>query len=170
MDAQPAEKRYTYRDLLSWEEDVRFELYDGYPMALASPSDVHQEISGKIFLQISSYLQGKPCKVYFAPLDVRIFERDGDLPRDVNTVLQPDLLVVCDPKKVDRRRVHGAPDLVIEILSDSTRRLDLLIKFNIYQRAGVRECWRGVRWICGWCFPIEIKRGLSGVLNPLFQP
>ena len=141
MNALPVEKRYTYRDLLSWEEDVRFELYDGYPVALASPTDVHQDISGKIFLQISSFLQGKKCKVYFAPLDVRIYEKDGDLPQDVNTVLQPDLLVVCDPKKVDRRGVHGAPDLVVEILSKSTRRMDLLIKFNIYQRAGVREYW-----------------------------
>ena len=141
MNALPLEKRYTYADLLSWEEDVRYELYDGYPMALASPTDTHQEISGRLFLQLSSCLHGKKCKVYYAPLDVRIFEQDGDSPWDVNTVLQPDLLVVCNAEKVDRRGVHGAPDLVIEILSKSTRRLDMLNKYNIYQRAGVREYW-----------------------------
>ena len=98
MNALPLEKRYTYADLLSWEEDVRYELYDGYPMALASPTDTHQEISGRLFLQLSSCLH----------------DPGGD---------------------------HGAPDLVIEILSKSTRRLDMLNKYNIYQRAGVREYW-----------------------------
>ena len=72
---------------------------------------------------------------------MRIFEEEGDSSRNVSTVLQPDLLVVCDPKKVDERGVRGAPDLVIEILSKTTRRLDLLSKYNIYQRAGVREYW-----------------------------
>ena len=141
MTALPEEKRYTYADLLSWEEDVRYELYDGYPMAMSSPSLDHQTVSGELFLQIGTYLRGKKCRVFYAPFDVRIFEQDGDLPQDVRTVLQPDLLVVCDPKKLDERGVRGAPDLVVEILSDSTRRVDLLQKFDIYQRAGVREYW-----------------------------
>lgn len=141
MTALPEEKRYTYADLLSWEGDVRYELYDGYPMAMSSPSLDHQTVSGELFLQIGTYLRGKKCRVFYAPFDVRIFEQDGDLPQDVRTVLQPDLLVVCDPKKLDERGVRGAPDLVVEILSDSTRRVDLLQKFDIYQRAGVREYW-----------------------------
>ena len=141
MTALPAEKRYTYADLLSWEEEVRYELYDGYPITLDSPSRSHQRFSLELGRQFGNHLIGKTCRVYNAPFDVRIFEEEGDSSRNVSTVLQPDLLVVCDPKKLDERGVRGAPDLVIEILSKTTRRLDLLSKYNIYQRAGVREYW-----------------------------
>lgn len=141
MAPLPAEKRYTYADLLDWDSSVRYELYDGQPVALASPSDVHQEVSGELFVQLHDYLRGKPCKVYSAPFDVRPFEGQEDRPEDVDTVVQPDLLVVCDPEKVDRRGVHGAPDFVVEILSESSRRNDRWTKFRLYQRAGVREYW-----------------------------
>lgn len=135
------EYQYTYADLLEWDEDVRYELYDGIPVALASPTNAHQEISGNLHLQLGTYLKGKKCRVYYAPFDVRLFEKNGDRPEDVNVVVQPDLMVVCNPKQVDRHGIHGAPDLVIEILSASTRRIDRLIKLNLYQRAGVREYW-----------------------------
>ena len=139
--ALPQECLYTYADLLEWEGDTRYELYGGQPRAMSSPSDVHQEILGELHLQFGNYLRGKKCKVYFAPFDVRLFEEKGDRPEDTDTVVQPDLMVVCDPEKVDRHGVRGAPDLIIEILSESTRKLDRLIKFNLYQRAGVREYW-----------------------------
>lgn len=139
--ALPQECLYTYADLLEWEGDTRYELYSGQPRAMSSPSDVHQDISGELHLQIGNYLRGKKCKVYYAPFDVRLFEEKGDRPEDTDTVVQPDLMVVCDPDKVDRHGVRGAPDLIIEILSESTRKLDRLIKFNLYQRAGVREYW-----------------------------
>ena len=135
------ELRYTYADLLEWDEDIRYELYDGIPMAMASPTRAHQEIAGELYLQFGNYLRGKKCRAYFAPFDVRLFEREGDRPENVHDVVQPDLMVICDRNKVDRRGVRGAPDLVIEILSDSTRRLDKLIKFDRYQRAGVQEYW-----------------------------
>jgi Uma2 family endonuclease len=141
MTPIPQEREYTYADLLAWDDGVRYELYGGRPVALASPSDVHQEISGEIYFQIRNFLSGKPCKIYYAPFDVRLFEENGERPENVDTVVQPDLMVVCDPGKVDRRGVHGAPDLVIEILSDSTRRNDRLVKYNLYQKAGVREYW-----------------------------
>lgn len=141
MAPLPQEQRYSYADLLEWGEDIRYELYDGVPMALASPTDAHQTISGELFAQLHSYLRGKSCKAYYAPFDVRLFEAAGDRPEDVDIVLQPDLMVICDQNKIDRHGVHGAPDLVIEILSDSTRRIDRLIKFNLYQQAGVREYW-----------------------------
>ncbi len=141
MASFPEEQRYTYADLLEWDDAVRYELYAGLPVALASPSGIHQRISGELYLQLGNYLRGKKCRAYYAPLDVRLFEADGDHPEDVETVVQPDLMVVCDPSKVDRRGVHGAPDLVIEIVSDSSRRLDRLTKRNLYQRAGVREYW-----------------------------
>ena len=137
----PKEQRYSYADLMDWHNSARYELYDGQPVALVTPSDVHQEISIELATQLHTYLRGKKCKVYTAPFDVRIFEEEGDSPDDVDTVLQPDLLVVCDQNKVDRHGVHGAPDLVIEVLSPSTAQYDRLIKFNLYQRAGVREYW-----------------------------
>ena len=141
MAPLPQEQRYSYADLLAWDDNTRYELYDGRPVALASPSDVHQRISMALSVQLGSYLMGKKCNVYAAPFDVRLFEGQGDSTEDVDTVLQPDLMVVCDQNKVDRRGIHGAPDLVIEILSPSSARYDKLVKFNLYQRAGVREYW-----------------------------
>lgn len=141
MAPLPQEQRYTFADLLQWDDNVRYELYYGVPVALASPSDTHQNISGEIHYQLKNYLRGKKCKVYYAPFDVRLFENKGERPEDVDIVLQPDLMVVCDENKVDRQGVHGAPDLVIEILSPASARYDKLIKFNLYQRAGVQEYW-----------------------------
>ena len=134
-------RRYTYSDLMQWDDGKRYELYDGVPVALASPSDVHQEVSGELFSQLHDFLKGKPCKVYSAPFDVRLFDTADDRPEDSENVVQPDLMVVCNKDKVDRHGVHGAPDLVIEITSPSTRRNDRFVKFNLYQRAGVREYW-----------------------------
>ena len=122
----PKEQYYTYADLLSWEEDTRYELYDGQPVALASPSNIHQLVSGELFRQLANYLSGKRCKIYPAPFDVRLFEKPGESPGNVDTVVQPDIMVICDSNKVDR---HGI------------RRSDRLIKFNLYQRAGVQEYW-----------------------------
>lgn len=137
----PQEQRYSYADLLEWDDNVRYELYSGVPVAQASPSSTHQDISGEIYFQLKGYLRGKKCRVYYAPIDVRLFEEEGDRPEDVDYVLQPDLLVVCDENKIDRRGVHGGPDLVIEILSPSSARYDKLIKFKLYQSAGVKEYW-----------------------------
>lgn len=137
----PQEQRYSYADLLTWDDSTRYELFDGQPMALASPSTIHQEILSALHYQIYDYLKDKQRKVYLAPFDVRIFEEAGDSPEDVDTVLQPDLMVVCDHSKVDYHGVHGAPDLVIEILSPATARYDKLVKFNLYQKAGVKEYW-----------------------------
>lgn len=139
--ALPQECLYTYADLLEWEGDTRYELYSGQPRAMSSPSDVHQDISMALSAQLYNYLKGKRCKPYAAPFDVRLFAEKGESPEDTDTVVQPDLMVVCDPDKVDRHGVRGAPDIIIEILSESTRKLDRLIKFNLYQRAGVKEYW-----------------------------
>lgn len=141
MAPLPQEQRYSYADLLEWDDGIRYELYDGVPMALASPTDTHQQVLTALLLQIGNYLEGKRCRVYPAPFDVRLFQNAKDRPEDVSTVVQPDLMVVCDHSKVDRHGVHGAPDLVVEVLSESTRRIDRLTKFNLYQRAGVREYW-----------------------------
>jgi Uma2 family endonuclease len=130
---------YTYADYLSWETDKRYELIDGEAYMLAAPTVSHQAISGELFGRFWNFLQGKPCQVFTAPFDVRLFPRedDGD-----DTVVQPDLLVVCDKSKLsDNRACRGAPDLVIEILSPSNTNTALLLKFKKYLEAGVREYW-----------------------------
>lgn len=140
--ALPAEnKRYTFADVLTWDEDDRIEIINGEAFMMAPPSRVHQEISFEIGRQLGNYLEGKRCKVYPAPFGVRLFEKEGDGPDDVDTMVEPDLSVICDHSKLDDHGCKGAPDLVIEILSPSTRRHDRLVKLDLYQRAGVREYW-----------------------------
>lgn len=138
----PAEEMcYTFADMLDWEEQERIELIDGEARLMATPLRIHQRISGELFRQIANYLTDKPCEVYAAPFAVRLFEKAGDRPEDVDTVLEPDLTVVCDAGKLDKYGCRGAPDLVIEVLSPSTRRLDLTVKYRLYQSAGVRAYW-----------------------------
>lgn len=108
---------------------------------MAAPSSTHQAISMEISRQLANYLEGKRCRVYPAPFDVRLFEKDGDTPKDVDTVVEPDISVVCDKSKIDMRGCKGAPDLIVEILSPSSLRKDRLVKLRLYQRAGVREYW-----------------------------
>ena len=141
--ALPAEKeRYTFADVLAWDDGERAELIDGEAVMIAPPpAREHQKISGELFVQLHACLKGKRCEVYAAPFAVRLFERDGDRPEDVDTMVEPDITVVCDPSKLDKHGCKGAPDMVAEILSPSTRRHDRLTKFNLYQRAGVREYW-----------------------------
>lgn len=134
-------KQFTFADCLTWDGEERFELIDGDAVMLAAPSSVHQWISGGLFGQLYTYLRGKKCRVFAAPFSVRPFEKDGDLPEDVRTVVEPDLSVVCDLSKIDSHGCKGAPDLIIEILSPSTARMDRFIKYDLYQRAGVREYW-----------------------------
>ena len=137
----PLEKRYTLADALSWDENERIELIDGVPVFMAPPTRAHQEILGALYLQIGIYLRDKKCRVYPAPFAVRLFEQAGDQPGNVDTLVEPDISVVCDPDKLDDIGCKGAPDFVIEILSPSTQRHDRLTKFNLYQQAGVREYW-----------------------------
>lgn len=135
------EERYTFADVLTWDGQERVELIDGTPVMMAPPSRIHQKISAELGRQLGNYLEGKKCEVYAAPFAVRLFEKAGDRPEDVDTLVEPDLSVVCDPDKLDDMGCKGAPDLIIEILSPSTQRHDRLTKYNLYQRAGVREYW-----------------------------
>ena len=139
--ALPQEKCYTMADVLNWDGQERIELIDGYPVMMAPPARVHQEISGELFAQLHAYLKGKQCKVFAAPFAVRPFEQEWDYPEDVYTMVEPDISVICDSSKLDAAGCKGAPDLVMEILSPSTMRHDRFTKFNLYQRAGVREYW-----------------------------
>lgn len=136
-----ADVRYTYADYLQWDDDERWELIDGvaYNMSPA-PSRKHQEISQNLSREIGTYLKGKSCKVYAAPFDVRL-PLKGEEDKKTGNVVQPDIVVVCDSSKLDDRGCIGAPDLIIEILSPSTAKKDMVAKFNLYEQAGVQEYW-----------------------------
>ena len=135
------EEQFTYGDYCTWSDDERWELIDGvaYDMSPA-PSRLHQDAFGGIFFQIRAFLTGAECQVYGAPFDVRL-PRGHETDDDIDTVVQPDIVVVCDRNKLDDKGCKGAPDLVIEILSPSTSSKDLHEKFRLYERVGVKEYW-----------------------------
>jgi len=130
-------KRFTYSDYESWDDDNRYELIDGVAYMMSAPSTAHQSILMELSRQFANFLKGKSCKVFAAPCDVCL----NGLGDEDDTVVQPDLLVVCDESKLDKKRCNGAPDMTIEILSPSTTKRDLLTKLVKYQNAGVREYW-----------------------------
>lgn len=134
-------QQYTYGDYLTWPDDMRYELIDGKAYAMSpAPTLDHQEIAGEVFYQLKQQLEAKPCRVFIAPIDVRLPSED-EANESIKTVLQPDVIMVCDPDKLDRRGVKGAPDWVLEVLSPSTALHDQFIKRNVYERAGVKEYW-----------------------------
>jgi Uma2 family endonuclease len=122
-------------------DDKRREVINGviYLMSPA-PNRNHQEISGGLFNMFYNYLKGKQCKVYDAPFDVRL-PKEGETKDTASNVVQPDILVVCDKNKLDRRGCFGSPDLIIEILSPYTGKRDMTDKYNLYQEHGVLEYW-----------------------------
>jgi Uma2 family endonuclease len=134
-------KSYTYADYLKWNFEERVELIKGKIFKMSpSPNTAHQRISSRLHLAIGNYLQGKKCEVFSAPFDVRIPRKSKDN-KDIITVLQPDICVICDAAKIEEQGCLGAPDFVIEILSPANRKKELKYKHNIYQEAGVKEYW-----------------------------
>ena len=127
---------YTIEDYFSLPEEKRAELIDGVFYDMASPSVIHQLIAGQIFVQLNVFLRKKKasCVPCIAPVDVQ-------LDCDDRTMVQPDVLVVCDREKIRKSGIFGAPDFVAEILSKATRRKDMLVKLAKYAQAGVREYW-----------------------------
>jgi Uma2 family endonuclease len=130
MRVQP-ERTYTYHDYLSWPEDRRWEIIDGqaYDMSPA-PSTAHQRVVLNLVRLLAEPAAARGCEVFVAPTDVVLDERN---------VVQPDLLVVCDPVKVTEQAIRGAPDLIAEVLSPSTELKDRRAKRALYERFGVRE-------------------------------
>lgn len=132
---------YCYGDYLTWADDVRYELIDGAAFCMAPAPDLaHQDVAGEIYLQTRLALKGKKCQVFIAPLDVRL-PKYNEADEHIDTVVQPDLLVVCDPGKLDRRGVRGAPDWIVEVLSPATASHDQIKKRQLYEQHGVREFW-----------------------------
>ena len=137
-DLAMKEEYYTYEDYCEWEttEGERYELIDGKVYTMPSPFRVHQEISVALTASFYNLLKGKQYKMFHAPFDVRLNADTKD-----NTVVQPDLFVVCDKSKLNGISCVGAPDLVVEIISPSSAGHDRVLKFNKYLQAGVKEYW-----------------------------
>ncbi len=128
--------QYTLEDYYAVPEDKRMELIDGILYDMAAPCVIHQVLLGELLVQISSYIKGKggDCLPAVAPLDVQ-------LDQDDRTMVQPDLIVLCDRSKLREHAIYGAPDFIAEVLSPATRRRDLCLKLAKYSGAGVREYW-----------------------------
>ncbi len=128
--------RYTVADIYDLPDGERAEIIDGRWHAMAPPSRVHQRIVQQLSYSLESYIRGNggDCQVYTAPFAV--FLKDDD-----QNYLEPDISVICDKNKLDDKGCHGAPDIVMEVLSPSTRDRDLGIKLYLYRESGVREYW-----------------------------
>jgi len=134
-EAQPDYTRlYTVEDYHTWDERFRAELYEGTLIVSEAPTRRHQDVFRELIVQLGTFLKGKPCKLYPAPFSVR-------LTKDEETIFEPDIVVICDGSKLNKRGCDGAPDFIIEILSPSTTRMDRKLKFDKYQKAGVKEYW-----------------------------
>lgn len=131
----PRQGEYTLEDYYSLPDEVRVELIDGVIYDMTAPTKAHQTIAFRICMQLTECIDANdmPCVAYIAPVDVR-------LNKDAKTVVQPDVVLLCHDDGSDKR-IEGAPEMVVEVLSPSTRSKDCLIKLNMYMTAGVREYW-----------------------------
>ena len=135
------EGKYSYADYLTWPEGERWEIIDGIAYMQSAPSPIHQEILVNLLAQFHYYLSGKPYKVYPAPFCVRLMKDDEKKNENIKKVVEPDITIVCDKSKIDEKGCNGAPDMIVEIMSPSSIKMDRFIKFNSYEKAGVREYW-----------------------------
>jgi len=136
----PVSGEFTYRDYLRWPEGERWQLLDGHAYAMTAPTLNHQRAVVEFGRQIGNQLRGQRCEGFVAPVAVRL-PQSNEADADIRTVFEPDVVVVCDPAKLDARGIRGAPDFIIEVLSPSTASFDLIDKRQAYERAGVRELW-----------------------------
>ena len=134
------EEKWTYADYKEWElkPGERFELIDGIAYAMSAPNTEHQLILSTLHGECYAFFKGKKCKAIPAPFDVRLFYEADE---SDDTVVQPDLVVVCDPEKLGEEGCRGAPDLAVEILSPSNTAIEMHRKLNLYRDAGVGEYW-----------------------------
>lgn len=134
-------EKYSYADYLTWGEDERVELIDGEIFNMSpAPSRRHQQVLRELSTAFSVFLREKECEVFFAPFDVRLLV-DNKQDDDINNVVQPDLSIICDQEKLDDKGCNGSPDLIIEILSPSSVKLDRWKKYQLYEKSGVKEYW-----------------------------
>lgn len=135
-------EHFTYADYLTWPEDERWEIIDGVAYAMSpAPGSRHQHIQAGFITQLYTQLKGRGCQVFGAPFDVKLSAGVNQNDNEIDTVVQPDVVVVCDKNKIDDRGCNGSPDLIVEILSPSTSKYDLSDKRYLYERHGVGELW-----------------------------
>lgn len=141
LSALGKNKKYTYRDYLQWPDEIKCEIINGFIYDMTpAPSRIHQHISMELSRQFSNFLKDKKCRIYAAPFDVRLPEL-SERNDQITTVIQPDIVVVCDEKKLDDKGCKGAPDLIIEIISPETASKDMKDKFSLFEKHGVKEYW-----------------------------
>ncbi len=165
--AEQVHQKYSYADYAQWPEDEHWELIDGVAYAMTAPQRLHQDIVSELCRQVGNYLYGKSCKFYVAPFDVRL-PRQNEADAKVETVVQPDLSVICDPSKLDKQGCRGAPDWIIEVLSPSTALKDMDTKRSLYQQHGVQEYWiihPEDRWILVYTLDAQGRYGQPGVFG-----
>ena len=137
-------QHYTYADYLTWVDDKMRELIHGVVKMISSaPRSTHARVNAKILENLLFVVKRnkRKCEVFHAPFDVR-FPEKGEIADDkIDTVVQPDICVVCDSSKIDKRGCCGAPDMIVEILSPSTAKRDLTEKLTLYEEHGVKEYW-----------------------------
>jgi len=132
-------KGFDWNDYVKWDDDIRVELFDGLVYMMPSTDEWHQWTVGELCFQLADFLDGRKCTAYIAPFDVRLFPKEDG---SDNVVLQPDVFVVCDRDKTfGRKYCNGAPDFIIEVMSNSSRGRDLEDKKILYAKAGVKEYW-----------------------------
>jgi len=135
------DKRLSYSDYLNLTDEERLEIIDGVPYNMTpAPSTKHQQVSMNLSYLLMNFFKEKKCEVFAAPFDVRLFA-EGKADDEVFHVIQPDLSVICDKRKLDEKGCAGSPDLIIEILSPSSAKMDKLTKRNLYEEALVKEYW-----------------------------
>ena len=133
------EGHYTYADYMLWQFQERVELIKGRIFKMSPVNTMHQRVSSNLSRELLNYFHKKSCLACIAPFDVRLPVKDKKGRQ--STVVQPDLCVICDERKLDEQGCNGAPDWVIEILSPGNSRMEMREKFRVYEEAGVREYW-----------------------------
>jgi Uma2 family endonuclease len=138
-------KQYSYADYLTWKFSERVELYKGWIMKMApSPSVSHQKSNTFLIWAMYDFFQKSKCEIFTAPLDVRLLDSKSSKKKkneDIFTVVQPDIMVVCDLEKIDNQGIIGAPDLIVEIISPGNSKKELKYKYELYELNGVKEYW-----------------------------
>ncbi|MBQ0058403.1 MAG: Uma2 family endonuclease [Lachnospiraceae bacterium] len=134
LTKQPGD--YTVEDYRALPDDLRVELIDGRYYYMEAPTTFHQYIAGSAYAQLVNQIasKGGRCIPFISPIDVR-------LEMNNKTMVQPDVIIVCDPKKVTGRNIEGAPDFVMEVISPSSKSKDYYLKRYKYEVAGTREYW-----------------------------
>lgn len=167
-------KTYTYADYLTWKFDEFVELIKGKVMRpMAGPSRLHQRYSVRISSEIYNFLKNKTCEVFAAPFDVRLVKSGANGDQQIQTVVQPDICVICDPAKLDDRGCVGAPDWIIEIVSPGNAARDTKTKFDLYEENGVREYWivyPGLKTITAYILENECYQLAGEYIEPGLLP